>query len=274
MDTAGKEVIAIVSLSRHATSTYQVERLVESIRGIGEYRGNILLITDYPDDYTELQKTEANFVVFEPDHSMIICRHASHMTAKRLKTSLIDIVFGKLNLQSVEVILYVDMDVVVGSPLLPFFNDVGQMLTKAGTNATMIAQGQGNSDQPYHGGVFALNRHSEECLLLWRKFIDESTVNRDQKALGHALQTTSGCTFKPFSVSYVNAPTPEYLVEGKRQVFVHITNTHRAHILDKKAQLKYFTEVLNITKTPIFSLKVPLKVTQAKNFSIPSLCIK
>lgn len=274
VDPSGTQVIAVVSISRHASSTHQVERLVESIRGVGEYNGIILVITDYPEDYIELQKAGPNIAIFEPGPDMIRCQKMSAMVAKRLKTSLIEIVFKKLNLLSVEVILYIDMDVVVGSPLLPFFEEVGQVLTTAGPNATVIAQKQRHADQPFHGGVFALNKQSDECLLLWRKFMDRSPINRDQKALGQALNTNSGCTFESFSKLYVTSPSAEFITRGDRNIFVHITNTYKANHLNKNDQLVYFTKVLNITKTPIFESKVSQEIKKSKHFSIPKLCIK
>ena len=239
-----------------AKSVRVVERCVQSIRRRGLYFGTIVIVTDAKQSrFKSLTEVDSNIIIIDVES------RPNGMLSKRYKTELLDLLDGKKSLEEVELLLYMDVDIVIAEPLQSFIHYVQSM-------ATMLDQ-PSNRNQPsymlmfeeqgaaperkfgntvYHGGVLGLSRtKSRTCLLEWQHLFDdrERFPDRDQKALYYMLYINETlrerCQVTRLDHRpYLLMPSRKDFQAGETGTFVHVTNGYRAEKIDDTLQADYY----------------------------------
>ena len=208
--------IFLLSMGQDALKSTIVERCLISIRRNGNYLGYVVLLTDAPvTRYSKLESYDPNFIVFRPfsekDWNWGL---RNDMPYKRFKTYILDYIDKDPRLDTVQLVYYLDIDIVIGKNLQLMFNDLE---TTYGIRTTMKSIGllprrnvksynvsslsfsrshvsatshvyffKGNYPwRPLQGGQFILIRYNSDlCLSKWRSYIDEHPEDdKDQSAL-------------------------------------------------------------------------------------------
>ncbi|KAL3910040.1 MAG: hypothetical protein SGILL_007846 [Bacillariaceae sp.] len=177
-------------MGQEAAKTNLVERFVYSARTRGEYTGYILLLTDAPPErYDKLLNDtnipNENFVVMTPlsAHYRTDFKQKD-MVFKRFKTFVLEYVTADPRLKHVQLVYYLDVDIVVTEPMVDFFQGlergyhIGTISNQ--TDTSTIWMFEGNADRvQVQGGQMILDVHqSAGCLSKWRKLIDKSSKTR------------------------------------------------------------------------------------------------
>ena len=198
-----KRVIFVLSMGQDASKSTIVERCLLSIRRRGEYLGYVVLLTDAPySRYQRLQNYDQNFIVLHPyTQADWNWKLRNDMPYKRFKTYILDYIDNDSKFDSVQLVYYIDIDIVIGKPLMHMFHyleskynitetmsNVVEARTKSGTISTPshVYFFKGNYPwRPLQGGQFILIRYnSDYCLHKWRYYIDEHPEDdKDQSAL-------------------------------------------------------------------------------------------
>lgn len=183
--------IFIISMGQEAAKTNLVERFVYSARTLGDYAGCILLLTDAPAGrYDNLLQgtniTNENFIVMSPQpaHYRTDFKQKD-MVFKRFKTYVLDYVAADPRLKDVQLVYYLDVDIVVIQPMVHFFEGLEQSyrigdVADETDNMSTIWMFEGNAERvKIQGGQMILDIHrSAGCLSKWRKLIDKSWKTR------------------------------------------------------------------------------------------------
>lgn len=243
--------VALLSMGPAAADSTLVERCLISIRTRGQYDGPVLLVTDAPlSRYDYLTKEDLQLIVLHPlpkDWNWELRRDLPY---KRFKTYLLEYLHRDDRLAHVEVVYYLDIDVVVGRPLGPWFDHVEQ--TYMNNNQSQMALFDGNIS-PLQGGQFVLRRgHSQACLQRWRSHMDAHTVeHKDQFSLtimwNEQQRSTTNCTL----IKMPQSPHLEFLsTRGMSQqhdeyaTLLHIKNTQHANAIPDHVQHAFFEKLL------------------------------
>jgi lipopolysaccharide biosynthesis glycosyltransferase len=205
VDDIGRAFV-VISMGEIAAETKTVERFVYSARNAGKYPGWIVVITDAPPGrYSNISNWADNVIIMEPEKEHIKTHYkTSNMIYKRFKTLVIEYVGKDSRLDGVELVYYLDVDIVFGNSMWPAFHGleetyrIGPQYAKNDTNVVnslpvAVPRGRmfmfkGNSDKwQIQGGQMVLDRSlSSPCLDLWRKKFDaEKTakIAKDQYLL-------------------------------------------------------------------------------------------
>ena len=205
VDDIGRAFV-VISMGEIAAETKTVERFVYSARNAGKYPGWIVVITDAPPGrYSDISNWADNVIIMEPEREHIKTHYkTSNMIYKRFKTLVIEYVGKDSRLDAVELVYYLDVDIVFGSSMWPAFHGleetyrIGPQYAKNDTivvNSLPVAvprgrmfMFKGNSNKwQIQGGQMVLDRSlSPPCLDLWRKKFDaEKTkkIGKDQYLL-------------------------------------------------------------------------------------------
>lgn len=168
---------------------------------------------------------------------------------------------------SVEVVLYVDADVLVARPLAPFLREHAPRLRAGGhlrTQMLMFPEIGGRSGLPWHGGIFMLRRGvSEPCLAMWEASLIAAARAQpqerlhDQAALGDGLLADpSACAIEAFPPEHLCKPEVELIQRGgPYATFVHVTRNGRLPVMG------VFGEQHNLTNGLLQELGRQLLVT-------------
>jgi hypothetical protein len=188
-NTPHLRAIALLSMGPSAAESTLVERCIISIRKLGQFFDPVILLTYSPlERYDSLTSQDFNVVVMHPLRSDWNWELRRDLPYKRFKTYLLDYLKRDERLDSVRLVYYLDIDIVIGQPLLPWFHHVEQTYLSSHTNvpsssATMVMF-DGNIS-PLQGGQFLVQKgHSESCLERWRYHMDaHPKEHKDQPSL-------------------------------------------------------------------------------------------
>lgn len=249
--------IALIALGDvTAKSVHVVERCIQAIRRRGLYFGTIVIVTDARRSrFKSLTDVNSNIKIVNVES------RPNGMLSKRYKTELLDLLDGKKDFDDVELLLYMDVDIVIAEPLHSFVNYVQSMVTMLDqpSNANhpsylLMFEEQGAAPERkfgntvYHGGVLGLHRSkSRTCLREWQHLFDdrERFPDRDQKALYYMLYMNETlkerCQVTRLDHRpYLLMPSRKDFQAGESATFVHVTNGYRAEKIDDALQADYY----------------------------------
>jgi hypothetical protein len=275
-----------IAMKRGKAFQRQALDLVQSIRRRGAWLGPIILIVDEKVDedsfrqklrneeevYGNFQKNTTNnttiHVVRIHSDSDVIPLHRPYMKYKRFKTQLFDLL--PIALQQLEYLVYLDVDIVIGEPIVDFLDRALPLLPSPSSdssssssssssvnninnnNAWLFFQEQGghpaktkaNSKQwtLFHGGVFVIHREkSRACLHEWQIRFDVDTFPNDQTALLDLLYENKhnhDCTVGELPSEHLMMPTKGTVTNGETRTFIHFTHPRLKsvgkHVVDYK----------------------------------------
>lgn len=153
------------------------------------------------------------------------------------------------------VVLYMDVDVIVGAPLAPLLSHATRVLGETPATILTFQEAAVTRDdrmyfldpsrltkEPYHGGIFSVQAgKSEGCLGAWGTKVlgaiaswmdldDPHLVKRshvrDQPLLKEIIDEGS-CSFAPLPDEYLSKPTPESIDARHYAVLNHLSRTSR-----------------------------------------------
>ncbi|VEU34152.1 unnamed protein product [Pseudo-nitzschia multistriata] len=182
----------VISMGEKAAKMNTVERFVYSAREIGKFSGWIVVLTDAPSDrYANMNNWTEKVIFMDPKKEDTKTHYkVSNMVYKRFKTYAIEYMNRDMRLEQVELVYYLDVDIVFGSDLGPAFHGIEKTygIGRLGVNTTAnvtdsIARGKmwmfkGNSGKwQIQGGQMVLDRSlSQPCLERWREGFDQKKV--------------------------------------------------------------------------------------------------
>lgn len=262
--TMEKRAIFLLSMGTEAAASTIVERSVLSIRRIGAFWGPVVLLTDAPASrYHSLTKTDKQLVILHPPATDWRRDLLEDMPYKRFKTFVLDYLILDPRLSSVKMAYYLDIDVIVGKPLDPWFHHVEStyLLPSPHNNQTksQIIFFKGNSKRrPLQGGQFLAQRGtSEGCLKRWRHFIDSNPEDpKDQSALTMILMeqenVTAPCHFTIMPqephLRFLDSQVMKELIHTKDfPTLMHIKNTEEAAWVPLAVQQDFFRHALKLS---------------------------
>lgn len=258
-----KLVLAMIAFG-NATRGTHVQRAIRSARARGEWKGRIAIITDSPEAYAELTKEDPRVHLIAPRREDWEAQpefgHAK-MRIKRFKTLLIDYINEDLRLQDAEFILYLDVDIVVCQPLVPWLhvkwakgNEKRKGLASDMSTMYMFSEGRGKG-MAGHSGLILLHRDlSRGCLLKWRELFDKyrDTAPRDQWLVRkiRRFPQKMNCMIDAWWPHYEDFlfPEPKHLEQRSLPQFVHITNTFRAKMIHPDLQKAFLEDALMLSE--------------------------
>ena len=255
-----------------AHETEIVERALESIRNLGNYKGPILVITDAPTGRYEIVGDPSLFV-HKASINITTTPHEKEkrwdikkkMAYKRFKMQVLNVLDSIPQLDAVESIIYMDIDILIGQDLSIFESfiaesnrNVQQGIFNEKPHFYMHAFPQPHRKgvvEDFHSGVMVLHRnHSAGCLVAWQGLIDTGTFVRDQPALSHVSRNFDEyhCRLYPIPLdTFMLFPEKEDMEYGLRRTFIHVTNTRRAIKLDHALQEEYFRKTIGVVHTAV-----------------------
>uniref|UniRef100_A0A7S0AUW3 Uncharacterized protein n=1 Tax=Minutocellus polymorphus TaxID=265543 RepID=A0A7S0AUW3_9STRA len=249
--------IALIALGDvTAKNIHVVERCVQSIRRRGLYFGTIVIVTDAKRSrFNSLLNSDTNIELIKVES------RPNGMLSKRYKTELLDLLDGKRALDAVDVLLYMDVDIVIAEPLHSFISYVKSMINMLDQPShsnepsyMLMFEEQGAAPERkfgntvYHGGVLGLHRsRSRTCLKEWQHLFDdrERFPDRDQKALYYMLYINETlkerCQVTRLDHRpYLLMPSKKDFKAGETATFVHVTNGYRAEKIEDSLQADYY----------------------------------
>ncbi len=188
----------VISMGEKAAKTKTIERFVYSARNNGKYSDWIVVLTDAPAGrYDGMKNWTYGVVVMEPKEEDLKTHfEIPNMIYKRFKTLAIEYMDRDPRLNNVELVYYLDADIVFGDNMNKAFTGmettygIGPLGSNTTNTTSLGARGKmwmfkGNSEKwQIQGGQIILDRKkSQPCLERWRKgFDDEATakMGKDQ----------------------------------------------------------------------------------------------
>eukprot|EP00043_Microstomoeca_roanoka_P010422 m.99103 g.99103 ORF g.99103 m.99103 type:complete len:315 (-) comp14890_c0_seq2:87-1031(-) len=171
------------------TNTTILHGAVSTLRSVGGWEGEIYVITDRKDGWPSLRD--------EYDVGVIgVEAQASKLAIHSFKCKMFDVLP-----QHVRNVVYLDADIVVSRPLLPFLQFLGKHhVDRPQDNLGFFRDSQGHffgfcTDCDYwHGGVMVATRDdSEPCLHKWCEAIFSGNFPADQPALDYISKHEPEC---------------------------------------------------------------------------------
>lgn len=254
-------VLAMISFG-NATRQNHVQRCIRSARARGQWKGRIVVVTDAPQRYDNLVQNDALVHVLVPraqDWQDLPPFHDIKIKYKRFKTRLIDYVLADARLNNVKIILYMDVDIVVGKPILPWLQTKWQksrqerQRSPADMSITYMFA-TGNGGKAAHSGVILLHTAlSNGCMTTWRRKLDARrlTVHRDQQMLRfmrNAGAQKTKCRITLWPKKELIFPLQKDFEQRRFAQFVHITNTFHAGQTNALLQQAFLEDALNLTR--------------------------
>lgn len=251
--------IYLVSMGEKADDISLVQRCLISIRRKGNWLGYVVVLTNVKFQKMYQEKLGKIDTYLYGDDSHVIALHPTYeqlqdtltkakrdsMKIKRQKTRALDVLEQDSRLDGVRLVIYMDIDIVVGRDLNSFLRHAenNYSVGAKATNGEFESQLHLFEDRnmPLHGGVMLMARNSSEfCLQKWREEQDTNPLQAyDQVALLHMYnQNQKG---KDTRCKVVQMKRGKHLVfpsEGYMEkkikssnpslrTFVHVTNNHR-----------------------------------------------
>jgi hypothetical protein len=278
-DGAMDRAIVAISMGGNAAKAKMVERFVWSARNKGEFKGPIVLLTDAPSKrYDGISEWTDKFIAINPpvedfskDHEYV------EMARKRFKTFVLQYIDLDPRLKSVKLVYYLDVDIVFGSPLAPFFEGIEEKYqigrtTPGPDDPANMWMFKGNSEKwSIQGGQMVLDRAtSQPCLDRWRWYMDHNLgILKDQVFLNKMFEeekkgkTPLACKIVSMDQeNYIEFPENRDLVKISEAVknssnntsgrtyspLVHIRNTGEVKKTSKWNYKRYMLDVLGIKK--------------------------
>jgi hypothetical protein len=245
--TDSKRAILLLSMGPDAAKSVLVERIHLSIRKRGQFLGPVIVLTDSPAErYNNLATVDPNFYVLQPLDQDWNWGLIKDMPYKRFKTFALEYLQRNDTLDSVELLYYLDIDVVVGRPLRPWFEHVETTYVYNNNNnirnnnnaqedygtASRMVFFEGNfRNWPIQGGQFVLQRNSSRaCLERWRYHMDaDPSQEKDQVSLGILAKEQeelrqNASSSKPMMCHLVVMPQKPYLSFLSKNAMARIMN--------------------------------------------------
>lgn len=178
-----KLVLAMIAFG-NATKGTHVQRVIRSARTRGEWHGRIVIITDSKHAYRDVTTEDPLVSVLHPqreDWQELPEFKEDKMKIKRFKTLLLDYIFREPDLIDTEFVFYVDIDIILGQPLVPWLREKWQKGAKNRMAAirdgmsTMYMFNEAYKKGPTagHSGLILLQKDlSDGCLRKWRELFD------------------------------------------------------------------------------------------------------
>ena len=253
-------VLAMISFG-NATKQNHVQRCLRSARARGEWTGRVVILTDSPQNSATLVAQDPLVHLLTPrreDWEDLPHFNTMKIKFKRFKTLLIDYMLADKRLQDVTHILYMDVDIVVCKPIVPWIRkkwDMGRPARQSAPKNMSFAYmfDTGNGGMAAHSGVILLHtRLSNGCMKTWRERLDAGrlSVTRDQfviRLMRKAGPTKTGCKIPTWPRKELIFPLPKDFEQQRFEQFVHITNTFHAGQTDAQTQKGFLEEALNLT---------------------------
>ncbi|KAL3788548.1 hypothetical protein ACHAW5_009394 [Stephanodiscus triporus] len=283
--------IFLISFGEEAAKSTLVERCVLSLRRRGAWDGYVVLLTDAPPERYQKEWDE-NVIVMHPLEKHLnagdgtpfeFSENNLSLKPKRFKTFIIDYMDMEKRLDSVELIYYLDIDIMAGDSLIDLFSGVESKYEvsreeRDGGLSKLYFFTPLSKEWPLQGGTFIVERRSSRhCLELWRKEIDAMTVSgrgRDQDGLRNIYQLAqSGVETKCDLVrmdndNFISFPTPRTFKKDSQQSrfpsLIHISNSKFAKWIDEDAQTAYIHKVLELSEEEKLSRKYGKAVINPK----------
>ncbi|KAL3788678.1 hypothetical protein HJC23_001877 [Cyclotella cryptica] len=287
-----KHAIFLISFGEEAASSTLVERCILSLRRRGQYLGYVVVLTDAPLP-RYLHVWDENVIVMHPQRKHLLNEDGTPISyskdnmslkPKRFKTFILDYIAMDERLDSVELVYYLDIDILAGDTLDGLFRGLEEKYQVAGQRPnddvsklyffTPISQ-----EWPLQGGTFIVERGtSQHCLDLWRAEIDMMTKTgrgRDQDALRNIYQRiesgeeTKCQLIRMENENYIAFPTPRNFdklssKETKHANLIHISNSVYAKRIEEDIQNTYIHEVLMLSEEEVESGMYGKAVVRAK----------
>ena len=274
--------IFLISFGDEAAKSTLAERCILSLRRRGAWDGYVVLLTDAsPERYQN--EWDENVIVMHPLEKHLNAADGTHLEftkdnlslkSKRFKTFIIDYVGLDKRLDSVELIYYLDIDIMAGNAMADLFSGLESKYEvsredRDGGLSKLYFFTPLSDEWPLQGGTFIVERKSSRhCLELWRKEIDDMTVSgrgRDQDGLRNIHQRVqSGEEAKCELVrmdndNFISFPIPRTFNKITRQSsfpsLIHISNSVFAKWIDEDEQTAYIHKVLQLSKEEKLSRK-------------------
>jgi hypothetical protein len=270
--------IFLISMGRQAAESKIVERFLMSTRRRGHWNGHVVLLTDAPADrYQNLEHKDDRFIVMNPRPEHFNWETKHDMPYKRFKTYALDYVDSDPRLDSVRLVYYLDVDIIIGNTLSNFFQDVEhQYNISSRTGSETMLRSPDHQDEvnarsniyffkgnfaktPVQGGQIILERDSSrDCLLWWRSFMDQRlNETKDQPFLRDMLEhnhnNTRNCDLTIMTQEpHLHFPSKESVSEMNLRskservysTLIHIKNTGKVRDIPEEDETAYITDVL------------------------------
>mmetsp|Transcript_20970 Transcript_20970/g.42815 ORF Transcript_20970/g.42815 Transcript_20970/m.42815 type:complete len:487 (-) Transcript_20970:96-1556(-) len=205
--------IYLISMGEKAEDISLIQRCLISIRRKGKWRGYVIVLTNvkYQQMYQDKLGTIDSYLYGDDSHIVVLHPTMEHlqdtlanakrdsMKIKRFKTRALDVLDQDSRLADVEMLIYLDIDIVVGRDINSFLNyarkrynygatydheqhnDVGN--SSSSNSVTKVGVDEKESriylfedmNMPLHGGITLVERGSSEyCLEKWRSEQDKN----------------------------------------------------------------------------------------------------
>ena len=283
--------IFLISFGEEAAKSTLVERCILSLRRRGAWDGYVVVLTDaslerYQNEFDD------NVIIMQPQDEHLnaadgtpfkYTKENTSLKPKRFKTFIIDYMGMDKRLDSVDLIYYLDIDILAGDSMGTLFSEIERKYSvsreeRSGGSSKLYFFTPLSKEWPFQGGTFIVERRSSQhCLELWRKEIDDMTKSgrgRDQDALRtihERIQSgeESKCELvRMENENFVNFPTPRTFDKLIRQTsypsLIHISNSVFAKRIDEEAQTKYIHKVLKLSEEEKKSGKYGKSIVRAK----------
>ena len=272
--TDQERAIFLISMGRQAAESKIVERFVMSTRRRGSWKGYVVLLTDAPfDRYSDLEERDDEFIVMHPNPHHFNWETKQDMPYKRFKTYVLDYVDSDSRLDTVELVYYLDIDIIVGNGLSFFFDDIESKYNVSSVSKPYIPGVEkptsniyffkGNfAKTPVQGGQIILERDSSKpCLLWWRSFMDTHTdQTKDQPFLKEMMHQNypnnpHSCKMTVMDQEpHLHFPSKESvraqinLPQSKRSYpsLIHIKNTGKVRDIPERDESQYISDILHL----------------------------
>jgi hypothetical protein len=274
--------IFLISFGDEAAKSTLAERCILSLRRRGAWDGYVVLLTDAPPERYQ-DEWDENVIVMHPLEKHLNLADGAHLEftkdnlslkSKRFKTFIIDYVGMDKRLDSVELIYYLDIDIMAGDTMVDLFSGLESKYEvsreeRDGGLSKLYFFTPLSDEWPLQGGTFIVERRSSRhCLELWRKEIDDMTVSgrgRDQDGLRNIYQRVqsgeeANCELvRMNNDNFISFPIPRTFTKITRQSsfpsLIHISNSVFAKWIDEDAQTAYIHKVLQLSEEEKLSRK-------------------
>jgi hypothetical protein len=294
LPTISKErrAIFMISMGKDAAKGNIVERCLFSIRRRGNWTGYVVLLTDAPParyKYLPSQQKDDHFIVLHPRKQDFKFKaqkrqvkdkvKVNDLPYKRFKMMQLNYIDLDPRLANIDLVYYLDIDIVVGAPLQIFFDYIEDKYNILGKNRieTSVSKAfffKGNDENfPLQGGQFILERpHSKYCMDQWLHLLDTTPkTTKDQtslRILAEQIQnkTETNCELVIME-QYPHLYFPSNPVALKNMMKAenyttlnHFKNTHTALSIDEDIQAQFIAALLNMTQEEGKALGVAKKI--------------
>lgn len=218
--------LVVMSMGEDAAHSKLVERFVWSARHQANFKGWIVLFTDARAGRYDNVESADTFIVIQPkpEHYNFQLQHKERIVG-RLKTYVLEYVESEDRLDDIQLVYFLDLDVMFGSDIAPLFKGLearyaigGALLSdddEEGTSSSSQIWFFGNNATNIPEGMTILDRDvSQSCLKRYRYWIDQDLeAENDQMALRRVIDGTEAEVLSKI-------PPCEVVVMGQDEKFI------------------------------------------------------